>query len=84
MNVDLFFSSEPFCVRRAKDICAGCPARKACLEEALRTSRILFAEGRPDHDVGIFGGLTGPERQQLICPDTVSQSQGDSENDGNE
>jgi hypothetical protein len=42
-------------VARAKAVCAGCPVRNACLDEALR--RI------PE---GIAGGLTAAERRILL------------------
>jgi WhiB family redox-sensing transcriptional regulator len=33
---DLFFAESPADVERAKALCAGCPAREACLSGALR------------------------------------------------
>lgn len=44
--------------RRAKDICATCPVRTACLQHAL----II---GEP---YGVWGGLTPEERHQLQRP----------------
>jgi WhiB family redox-sensing transcriptional regulator len=41
---------------QAKAICAGCPVRDACLEDAI-------ARNEPD---GIWGGLTAPERYRLV------------------
>jgi WhiB family redox-sensing transcriptional regulator len=32
---DLFFAESPLDVARAKELCAGCPVRAACLAEAL-------------------------------------------------
>src|SRR5918996_2456254 len=42
---------------RAKAVCARCPVRVRCLDLALRS-------GRLDH--GIFGGMTGRERRELL------------------
>lgn len=47
-----FFPDDDFAVREAKKMCAQCPVRNACLEEALR-----FRE-----PYGIWGGLTPEER----------------------
>jgi WhiB family redox-sensing transcriptional regulator len=41
---------------RAKEICAGCPVRKPCLEFALST--------REKH--GVWGGLTERERRRVL------------------
>lgn len=52
---DLFFpekNTPAATVREAKRICASCPVRQACLEEAIRS-------GEPD---AICGGLTAAER----------------------
>lgn len=77
LNTDLFFSEEPFSQQRAKAICSTCPCRNACLGSALDESRRLLDEGRPEDDLGIFAGTTGSERQEMICPGTVGQSEGD-------
>lgn len=45
----------------AKDVCAACPVRQACLEDALRQEGSTTAEGRH----GIRGGLTPTERYNL-------------------
>lgn len=79
MNTDLFFSDSSFSQQRAKDICRQCPTQKACLNNALWWSRKLMEEGREDDDVGVFGGMTGAERQAAIRPGTVRPSQGDNE-----
>jgi WhiB family redox-sensing transcriptional regulator len=42
-------------VRQAKQVCAACPVRSACLEWAL--------DERQDH--GVWGGLTEDERRSL-------------------
>jgi len=34
-NPDLFFAESPLDVARAKELCAGCPVRAACLADAL-------------------------------------------------
>lgn len=58
---DLFFP-EPDApadlIAQAKQVCAGCPVRKHCLDDAIR-------RGEPD---AICGGLTVSERQQLLRP----------------
>lgn len=41
--------------RRAKNLCAHCPVRQACLDHALRS----------DERYGIWGGLTDGERRAL-------------------
>ena len=41
---------------RAKEICTGCPVRKACLEYAIRI--------KEPH--GIWGGLNEVERKQVL------------------
>ena len=42
-------------IEKAKSICGGCPVRAECLQYAMDTG--------PQY--GIFGGLTGEERQSL-------------------
>jgi WhiB family redox-sensing transcriptional regulator len=44
-------------IARAKQVCARCPVRAACLRYALVTGE----------DYGIWGGLTEDERRQLDC-----------------
>lgn len=56
---DLFFPEPDTTAERiaeAKQICAGCPVRQACLEDAVR-------RGESD---AICGGLTGVERRKLL------------------
>lgn len=74
LNTDLFFDEDEFSIRRAREVCGSCPCLNACLDTALEVSRTLSAAGTPHHDVGVFAGLTGPERQDLIRPATVGQS----------
>ena len=45
-------------VNRAKTICASCPVRKECLEDAL-TGEI------PSYRFGVWGGLTPQERAKV-------------------
>jgi WhiB family redox-sensing transcriptional regulator len=56
-DLALFFSDAEQKVRQAKAICAACPVRRECLDEALR------AEGTSLGD-GVFGGLTAEERNE--------------------
>lgn len=79
MNTDLFFSDNTFSQQRAREVCRKCPAQMACLSDALWWSRKLVEDGCEADDIGIFGGMTGAERQAIICPDTVRPSQGDNE-----
>lgn len=58
---DLFFPEPDAAADRiaqAKEICAVCPVRQACLDDAMR-------RGEPD---AICGGLTANERVQLLRP----------------
>lgn len=48
-------------VQEAKALCAGCPVRERCLEDAMEAERSLSAQGR----VTIRGGLTPSERTTL-------------------
>lgn len=54
VDPDLFFPDQGGDFRPAKQICAGCPVKVACLEYAL------------DHDerFGIYGGLSAKERRR--------------------
>lgn len=45
-------------VRRAKRVCAGCPVRSECLEDAMSWEL-------PSGRVGVLGGLSAGERAQL-------------------
>jgi WhiB family redox-sensing transcriptional regulator len=56
-DVEDFFTESRPRVREIKNLCAGCPVRRLCLDEAMRaedTSRY-----------GIYGGLTAAERTDL-------------------
>jgi WhiB family redox-sensing transcriptional regulator len=58
MDPDLFFAERGDCmvqVKAAREVCAGCTVREACLEEALETG-VRF---------GIWGGKTAQERRKL-------------------
>ncbi len=60
-NPELFFpigDTEPALrqLHRAKQVCAGCPVREACLQWAV--------DIRQDH--GVWGGLSAAERVNLI------------------
>ena len=53
-------------IKEAKAVCAGCPVRQQCLDEALK-----FSTTRQDC-CGIWGGLTWKERQKLGRTEKVS------------
>ena len=55
-DTDVFFPVSESQAGAAKEICAECPVREACLEYAL--------EARPPD--GVWGGLTPVERHRLI------------------
>lgn len=55
-NTDLFFSTLPSKVAKAKAICSECPVSNKCLEFALET----------EIEFGIFGGATPEDRKQLV------------------
>ncbi len=58
-NPDLFFSTAPARVEKAKAICARCPLRRPCLLTSLEW----------DEQFGTWGAHTAQERQQLLNPD---------------
>ncbi|MET8571837.1 WhiB family transcriptional regulator [Streptomyces sp. NPDC004783] len=61
---DLFWpdpDTPPEQIREAKRICDNCPVKQTCLDEAFRTNEWE----------GISGGLTGPERAQILNPRPV-------------
>jgi hypothetical protein len=74
MNTDLFFSSDEFSTRRAKQACEVCRVRKPCLEKSLEETLVFIDAGMEQHDQGIRCGI-GPEERaellRLICPGTV-------------
>lgn len=53
---DLFFSDAPEDIEAAKNICAGCPSRLSCLQDAMDQENYH----------GVWGGLTGDERLHLV------------------
>lgn len=53
--IRLFFPGKGESLRKAKNVCAGCPVRLPCLEHAL---------DRPELQ-GIWGGATEPERDRM-------------------
>jgi WhiB family redox-sensing transcriptional regulator len=60
LDPDAFFTDSTRGVEWAKAVCARCPVREQCLDQAYRaedTSRY-----------GIYGGLTPAERAQLARP----------------
>jgi WhiB family transcriptional regulator, redox-sensing transcriptional regulator len=61
MDPDLFFpisdsGRSAHQVRRAKAVCAGCPVRLACRQEALAAQEVH----------GVWGGLSEEERRPII------------------
>lgn len=55
---ELFYSVDPREIRRAKQVCAGCPVAVVCLQSELQ---------HPFEDqFGVFGGHTDAERQALL------------------
>ena len=54
-DIDLFFPVSEDDAGPAKEICATCPVREACLEWAMATHQ----------EDGIFGGMTATERRRL-------------------
>jgi WhiB family redox-sensing transcriptional regulator len=55
LDTSLFFPESEADAHEAKEVCAGCPVREACLEFALSTRQ---------HD-GVWGGLTESERKRV-------------------
>lgn len=53
---EIFFPLDDEDAAEAKEICASCPVREACLEYAI-THR---------ERIGVWGGLTERERRRLI------------------
>ena len=56
---EIFFTDTKINERRAKGICAGCPVRLPCLDEAM-------AAEIPKYRWGIWGG-TGPRERNRIA-----------------
>lgn len=60
VDPEWFFSEDPREIRLARSICSQCPIERECLEWAN-----LIEEGsKPGHRFGIYGGLTGAEREK--------------------
>ena len=57
IDPELFFPDKGGSVKPAKRVCARCPVRVECLDDALACM--------PTHDDGIRGGLTLTERRAL-------------------
>lgn len=57
-------------VEAAKAVCAECPVREMCLEDAMDREGGL----RPSNRYGIFGGLTPKERFQVVDRNRVSRA----------
>jgi WhiB family redox-sensing transcriptional regulator len=55
VDTEVFFPTSEAEADVAKEICASCPARKACLEWALASRQ----------EDGVWGGLTENERRRL-------------------
>ena len=53
---EIFFAGDDASVRAAKQVCATCPVRSACLETALAVNEMH----------GIWGGMGEGERRRLI------------------
>ena len=75
MNIDLFifeFGERHINrkIKEAKAVCAVCPVRQECLDEALK-----FSTTRQDC-CGIWGGLTWKERSHLIPATPLVYSDG--------
>lgn len=66
LNGELWFDRGKFSKRRAKQICATCPAYRRCRDGALAETKRLMHAQRMDLDGGIFGGLTVEERISLV------------------
>lgn len=60
VDIKVFFVEKGDNIRKAKAICAECPVRRTCLEEALK-----FEEGSIRYSSGVFGGLSAHERVRL-------------------
>lgn len=60
MDLRLFFPELGETGEKARRICAGCPVRRACLDEAMQQEKGLGVTLRH----GVRGGLTGPERAE--------------------
>jgi predicted RecB family nuclease len=59
-NPGLWYSPDPVDIQRAKQTCRSCLRRELCLSETLETEDLLGMQL-----VGVHGGLTPAERNQL-------------------
>ncbi|MGQ0479997.1 MAG: WhiB family transcriptional regulator [Pseudonocardia sp.] len=59
---EIFFPEVGENPKAARQVCAACPVRTACLTDALRRRDIAF---------GVRGGLTPTERRALLRPTSV-------------
>jgi Transcription factor WhiB len=55
LGPNLFYSSTPAAVRRAKALCSGCTVRRECGSHAAAT-----------REFGVWGGLTEVEREYVV------------------
>lgn len=58
---ELFHPERGGDVREGKQVCARCPVRERCLQEALRLEQTRGAQV-----TGIWGGTTQRERQRML------------------
>lgn len=58
----VFFGGDRVRNEEAKVVCGGCAVRGVCLVDQLDYER----SHRRDHPVGVFGGMSGPEREVLL------------------
>lgn len=60
---EIFFSNGPAEVTYAKSICRRCPVVSECAEDVLRRESKMTGD-----IVGVVGGMSGPERRQIMAP----------------
>jgi WhiB family redox-sensing transcriptional regulator len=53
---ELFFAGDPASVESARALCAGCPVRNPCLQDALALGEMH----------GVWGGMPEGQRRRLI------------------
>lgn len=56
MDSSIFYPDKGYAVEGAKRICAECPVRTACLDDALRRRE----------DFGVWGGTSERERRRIM------------------
>lgn len=66
-DLALFFSDAEQKIAQAKQICAACPVRRQCLDEALHAEATTSG-------AGIFGGLTANERTEFALTRATQQA----------